>query len=303
MKIAIAYITVVLVWSTTPLGLAWSSETVHPSMAGFLRMAIALVLGSIGLKIWRINLPRHPRGLRLYAYSSIGLFGGMYSSYLAAAYITSGLMSLVFGMSPILTGIMAYKLLDEPRLSRYKLVGITIAIIGLGIVFSDSVALSENAWKGMVLIVFAVFCFSYSAVLIKTVKIDIHPAATTVGSMLFTAPMYLITWYLMDGTLPVETWSERSVLSILYLGIFGSLIGFVCYFFVLQKLTTSTVALITMMTPVFAILLGAWLNEEIITTNTVVGAGAIISGLALYQYKRKNRDKKGRPELELEHKI
>ncbi|MGJ8680861.1 DMT family transporter [Paraglaciecola sp.] len=283
MKVAIAYLTVVLVWSTTPLGLAWSSESIHPSMAGFLRMAIALVLGAVLLRVWRVRLPLDAQALKLYAFSSIGLFGGMFASYLAAAYISTGMMSLAFGMSPITTGILAYKLLDEPKMGLNKSIAIGISAIGLIIVFSDSVNVAENAWIGMLLIAFGVLSFSYSSVLIKTVKIDIHPAATMVGSMLIATPLYFITWLIMDGTLPTETWSTKSILSIVYLGVFGSLIGFICYFYVLQKLTTSTVSLITMMTPVFAILLGNWLNNEVITINVLIGAGAIIIGLALYQ--------------------
>ncbi|WP_158967453.1 DMT family transporter [Paraglaciecola sp. L3A3] len=283
MKVAIAYLTVVLVWSTTPLGLAWSSESVQPSMAGFLRMTIALVLGSALLGVFRIKLPLHSSALKLYAFSSIGLFGGMFSSYLAAAYISTGMMSLAFGMSPIITGVLAYKLLDEPKLGLNKIIAIGLAFIGLAIVFADNVNMAHDAWKGMVLIALGVISFSYSAVLIKTVKIEIHPAATMVGSMLFAVPLYFVTWLLMDGTLPVDTWSRKSIITIIYLGVFGSLIGFVCYFYILQKLTTGSVALITMMTPVFAIILGSTLNNEVITLNVIIGACAIISGLALYQ--------------------
>ncbi|MCF2948215.1 DMT family transporter [Paraglaciecola aquimarina] len=285
MKVAIAYLTVVLVWSTTPLGLAWSSESVHPSMAGFLRMAIALVLGSVLLRFWRIKLPLDGQAFKLYAYSSIGLFGGMFASYLAAAYISTGMMSLAFGMSPIVTGVLAYKLLDEPKMGIRKWLAISISVIGMCIVFSDKVNVADNAWIGMLLIAFGVVSFSFSAVLIKTVRIQIHPAATMVGSMLIATPLYLMTWLIMDGTLPTETWSVKSLMSIVYLGVFGSLIGFICYFYVLQKLTTSSVSLITMMTPVFAILLGNGLNNEAITLNVVIGASAIIFGLALYQQR------------------
>ncbi len=285
MKIAIAYLTVVLVWSTTPLGLAWSSATVHPSMAGLLRMVIALVLGLALLRIWRVPLPLNKQAFKLYSASCVGIFGGMFCSYLATAYITTGMISLAFGMSPIITGLLAYKLLDEPKLGLTKILAICVSLSGLLIVFSDSVNLGVDAWKGMLLIALAVCSFSYSAVLIKTIKIDIHPGATMVGSMLVAVPLYFLAWLVMDRSLPIETWSAQSILSIIYLGIFGSLVGFICYFYVLQKLTANSVALITMMTPVLAILLGRTLNDEALTTNIIVGASTIILGLALYQRK------------------
>lgn len=175
MKIAIAYLTVVLVWSTTPLGLAWSSETIHPSMAGLLRMAIALVFGLVLLRIWRIPMPMNKQAFKLYSASCVGIFGGMFSSYLAAAYITTGMMSLAFGMSSIITGILAYKLLDEPKMGRTKMFAIAIAVCGLAIVFSDSINLDADAWKGMLLIASAFRAMRYTELLDSLVKPS-HPA-------------------------------------------------------------------------------------------------------------------------------
>ena len=65
---------------------------------------------------------------------------------------------------------------------------------------------------------------------------------------------------------------------------FGSLIGFFAYFFILQRLTASTVALITLITPVIALTLGALLNNEAINSELVFGAILITLGLAIYHW-------------------
>jgi drug/metabolite transporter (DMT)-like permease len=67
------------------------------------------------------------------------------------------------------------------------------------------------------------------------------------------------------------------------LGVVGSFIGFVAYFYVLQRLQASTVALITMITPVIAMSLGVYLNNETVTLNLIVGAICVLTGLGLYQ--------------------
>ena len=69
----------------------------------------------------------------------------------------------------------------------------------------------------------------------------------------------------------------------LFTGVFGSLLGFLAYFHVLQKLEASTVALITLMTPGFAIALGTFLNNEPLSFDLVVGASILIS-LSLFQF-------------------
>lgn len=285
MSVPLAYLTVILVWSTTPLGIAWSSETVSPTMAVLLRMVIAAVFGVVYLKLFSIKLPMHRTAFKLYAFSVIGIFGGMLMSYLAAGYISTGMISLVFGLSPILSGLLSQKILAAPKMDSVKKVAMSVGFIGLIIVFSDSVALDENSWIGMVYILFAVSFFSLSGVLVKSVTISIHPAATTVGTLLLSLPLFFISWVILDGNLNVALWSEKSIFSIIYLGICGSFIGFMAYFYVLQKLSPSTVSLITMVTPVIAIILGNTLNDEVITMNLVYGASCIILGLGLFQWQ------------------
>lgn len=282
MPVSIAYLMVVLIWSTTPLGIVWSSESVDPTLAVLARMLIAVALGYIILGVRSIELPWHKEAVRLYTFSALGIYGGMMFSYLAAATISSGTMSLIFGLSPIFSGIFAQKILSEKKLSTRKKSAMGLSLIGLTIVCSGSLSLSATSSVGLLYILLAVILFSLSGVLVKSVKISINPVATTVGALSVSLPMFMLTWMVFDGTFPVNEWHARSLWAILYLGVFGSLLGFVAYFYILQKLNASTVALITMITPVLAMTFGALLNGEQITMNLILGALFVMSGLALY---------------------
>jgi drug/metabolite transporter (DMT)-like permease len=287
MPVSVAYLAVILIWSTTPLGIVWSSETVNPTLAALLRMIIAVIPGFIILKLASIKLPWDLPARKIYAYSSVGVFGGMIFAYLAARYLSSGMMSLIFGLAPILSGILGQKLLNEPKFSLLKKIALIVSFCGLLVVCFDSITLSNNSVIGVVFILMGVFFFSLSGVLVKSVEINIHPLATTVGALIFSVPLFFITWFVVDGSLPSAQWQARSIWAILYLGIFGSLVGFLAYFFILQKLRASTVALITMMTPVFALYLGSVLNGEPISLNLVFGALLVLTGLAMYQWRGK----------------
>ena len=290
-----AYLAVVIIWSTTPLGIVWSSETVSPTLAVLLRMLIAIIPGMVILKLANINLPWSTQARKIYAYSCVGIFGGMLFSYLAAQYLASGMMSLIFGLSPIFSGVLAQKILDEPKFSGLKKLALAVALSGLFVVCFDSISLSENSVIGIAFILLGVFFFSLSGVMVKSVAIDIHPLATTVGALTFSVPLFAIVWFLVDGTLPYQEWHARSIWAILYLGIFGSLVGFLAYFFILQKLRASTVALITMMTPVFALYLGAVLNNETVSLHLIFGALLVMCGLVLYQWSGKSKGLKVKP--------
>jgi drug/metabolite transporter (DMT)-like permease len=292
MKIPIAYLSVVLIWSTTPLGIVWSSETVNPMMAVFLRMLLATLIGTLFLVFMRIRLPRHKQAIKLYVYSTIGVFGGMIWGYLASRHISSGLMSLIFGLSPIVSGLLAQKVLNEPKFSGQRWFAFSVALIGLGIVSWHNISTGSSELMGIAFVLFAMFFFSLSAVLVKSVQINIHPLATTLGALYVSVPLFFLSWLLLDGQLNIAQWSTRSISAIIYLGVFGSLIGFLAYFFILQKLPATTVALITLITPTIAISLGAMINDEPISQNIIIGAIFVISGLAIYQLDGKGIIKK-----------
>lgn len=284
MSVSIAYLAVLLIWSTTPLGIVWSSESISPSLAVLLRMLIALVLGALVIKARNIQFPWHKQALTLYTYSALGIFGGMLCSYLAARYLSSGIISLVFGLSPVISALLAKKILAEPKISGIRKISMLISLIGLAIVCSDNFNMAQDGIYGVVFILFAVFFFSLSGVLVKSVSIAIHPLATTVGALTVATPMFLGSWLLLDGTLPIDTWQARSIWATLYLGIFGSLIGFYAYFTVLQKLSASNVTLITLITPVIALSLGATLNGEVINDKLILGAFMVLLGLSFYHF-------------------
>lgn len=294
MQVTIAYLAVLIIWSTTPLGIVWSSESINPTMAVLLRMLIALVLGSIIIYVKNIALPWHKQALRLYCYSALGIFGGMLFSYLAAAYLSSGLLSLIFGLAPVLSALFAQRILAEPKIVPVRKLAMLLSFIGLAVVSSDNFSLQNDSIYGLVYIFIAVSLFSLSGVLVKSISLAIHPMATTIGALSIATPLFFFTWFVLDGTVDTSQWQAKSIWATLYLGVFGSLIGFVAYFYVLQRLTASTVSLITLVTPIIALSLGSVLNDEELNSKIIFGAALVISGLGLYHWgdsliKRKSR--------------
>ena len=284
----------VLVWSTTPLGIVFSSATVEPTLAVLLRMLIGLVLAAFVVAIANIRIPWHRRACFLYGYSSIGIYGGMLLSYMAAKTVPSGLISLIFGLAPILSGLLAQRLLNEPKFSLIKCTALICALGGLYLVSEEHIQGSMLQIQGFIYVALAVCFFSLSGVMIKRIRIAIHPMATTFGSLIFVTPLFFITWWFFGGQLDSQAWSAKSIWAIVYLGVFGSLVGALAYFHVLQKLTASTVALTTLITPSFAIVLGAWLNDEPISMQLGVGAGIILISLAIFQFGEGWLNKKGK---------
>jgi len=67
------------------------------------------------------------------------------------------------------------------------------------------------------------------------------------------------------------------------LGIFGSVLGFILYFYILKRIEPIRVALITLITPITALFLGQNLNGEVIHASVWIGTGVVLGGLGLVQ--------------------
>jgi drug/metabolite transporter (DMT)-like permease len=285
MSIPAAYLTVILIWSTTPLAIKWSAQGAGFAFAVASRMVIGLVVAAVILAVWRVGLPMHRRARRSYLAGGLGLFGAMTLTYWGAQYIHSGLVSVLFGLSPLVTGLMALVWLKEEALTPAKIAGMLLGLAGLAVIFGDSREMGgAHAVAGVVALLSAVAIYSASLVWIKRIGDDSPPLATTAGTLAVSLPLFGLVWWLMDGHVPSEV-PLRAGAAIVYLGVFGSVLGFALYYYVIKHMETGKVALITLVTPVLALLLGSLLNGEDVSTRVWLGAALIGFGLSVHQWR------------------
>ena len=284
MSIPVAYLGIILIWSTTPLAIQWSTQGTGFAFAVFARMLIGVCVAALLVVVWRIGLPLHQRARRAYLVGGLGLFGAMALTYWGARYIHSGLVSVLFGLSPLMAGILAALCLGERSLTPLKVSGMLFGALGLATIFIHGDSLGgEHALAGLLALLAAVFIYSGSLVWLKSIADDSPPLATTVGTLTVSLPLFGLVWLLTDGSLPAMV-PPRSGAAIVYLGIFGSVVGFALYYYVIKHLEASKVALITLVTPVIALLLGNLLNGETISLRLWLGTALILFGLTVHQW-------------------
>lgn len=147
----------------------------------------------------------------------------------------------------------------------------------------NQMALGYYAVLGMSAVLLSVVLHSISSVWIKSLKPEIPALMITSGGLLFSLPLFMLTYIVLDEPLPVEM-PVRSLLSIVYLGVMGSVVGFAGYYYVLVNLSASTVALITLMTPVLALWIGVLFNSEVIDISVWAGTVFVLLGLVMHQW-------------------
>ena len=288
MPVSLAYLGVVLIWSTTPLAIAWSGQA-----SGFLfgitsRMVLGLMLMFIFAQMIRKKIVWHPKARLAYLYGGLGLYLGLVLVYWAAQFIPSGWVSLLFGLTPIITSIMASWWLKGELITRARILGMLIGFSGLVVIFGESLSWGESAIWGVCGVLLSGTFHAASAIWVKRTNANVSGISMTAGSLSVATPLFVLTWLFTQPDIPLiihhlEAAPTYTLWSILYLSLFGSVFGFSLYFHVLKHVQATRVALISLITPVTSLTLGHFLNHEPITLSIMAGAALIVSGLAVFE--------------------
>lgn len=281
MSVNAAYLGLILIWSTTPLAIKWSAEGPGFLFGVTARMLIGTLVCLLILLFMRKRLVWHPQAVYTYLSSSLGVFGSMLCVYWGAQYITSGLVSVLFGLTPLLTSLFAAFILKEKSLGLSQILGIALALSGLIVIFYTDIAESHFAVKGIIAVFLATSLHSLSTVMVKRVGTDLPGIVVTTGSLLISSLLFLLTWLLGNNALP-EVLPIKAIGSIFYLGMIGTVVGFTLFYYALSHMKASSIGLIPLITPVLALILGNLLNAEEIGPKLLLGTGLILSGLVAH---------------------
>lgn len=285
MAVLFAYFFVVLIWATTPLAIQWSSDSLSFIAAAAARMAIALAIALLVHGVLRKSLATYWQHRHIYFAASIGIFPNMPVVYWGVQFIPSGLVAVIFAMSPFVTGLMTLWLLKQNPFTLRKVVALVMALAGLVVIFYHQLQFDKRSVYGIASILLSCVLFSFSSVWVKkltqqeTVTLDAFHQAS--GALLFSLPGLVLSWWLMDGAWPQQV-SVKSGASIMYLSIMGSLVGAALFFYILQRLSATAVSLITLITPVLAIIIGKQLADEALSSQTLMGVVIVMFALLLY---------------------
>lgn len=279
-NLMLTYGLLVFIWATTPLAIVWSVSDLHPMWALLIRFFIALPLAVTVLLLLKVKFPVHKIALLSYAAGSLSLIGSQIFTYAATAYLSSGLIALMFGLAPIMAGLIG-RFGFQQKLAGLQWLGMATSIIGLAMICLSG---SQQHVQpiGIILMLISVFSYSLSIFLVKKINADLPVMAQATGSILVSTLLatLLIPWIWQYA--PTHFPSAKSLFALTYTIVMASLIAMFCYFKLVQNLQATTLSLTTVMTPMLAILIGAYLNHEQISAQVFVGASIILFGLVLY---------------------
>ena len=278
------YALLVLIWAATPLAIVWSVAEVHPMWVLVIRYFGASLIALALLKIMRDPLPFDAVSMKSYLAGSLNLIGAQLFIYLAANYLTSGLMALIFGLSPLIAGLIGHVILKTHKLVWLQWLGMGVAVSGLTFVFADSAESNVNPW-GVVLMVISMISYISSIFWVKQINAPLKPMSQATGSLMISAVGSLALVPFIWQHFPTQMPSTNAIIGFVFTMILSSIVAMLCYFWLIRRLAASTVSLSNVMTPVIALVLGATLNNEQISSNAFVGIVIVMFGIVMYFWK------------------
>jgi drug/metabolite transporter (DMT)-like permease len=269
-----------MIWGSTWLAIKIGLESIPPIISAGYRFTLAslLILGVISLRKIKIQTDR--TAIRLYLLMGFFSFVFPYGLiYWAEQFVPSGLTAVIYAIYPFSIAIFSFFMIPSEKIGLNKIIGIIVSFIGLFIIFSENFTGNLNNYiVGMIVVILSAIMQSMVAVSIKKYGHHLHPLAMNFFPMLIAGIILTVYGFIIESHLPVK-YDYKAFLSVSYLALFGSLITFTSYYWLIKRVNIIIVSLITFITPILALLLGWFFYREELSPHQLTGCILVLIGL------------------------
>jgi drug/metabolite transporter (DMT)-like permease len=253
-----------------------AGETIPPLLAAGWRFVVAGLLMA-GWVVWRRGLVAfRVTRVELASAALIGLLlpGANALLFVAEREVPIGLASLIIASVPLL--VVVLRLLGGERPTTGAIVGVLIGFAGIVVLVRPGGGATTT---GLLLVMASAVAWSVGSYLSGRLPLPHDAFAATALEMLAGGLVLLPIGLLFTDFEPSE-WTTRSILAWWYLVLFGSLIGYTAYVWLLHHAPIGKVATYAYVNPVVAIALGAIVLDEAVTWRIVLGAAIVLAAVA-----------------------
>jgi drug/metabolite transporter (DMT)-like permease len=283
-RIWLALGTVYLLWGSTYLGIKYALDTLPPFLMGSLRfLAAGGVLYLLAIRQGDTAGDR-PGARQWFAALGIGtalLVIGNGGVILAEQFVASGVVALFVATVPLWMAIID-RVIFGRRLTRLVIVGLVVGFGGVAFLIG-SPGSGHIKLIGAALALAAPIGWATGSVFTRHVKLPVRPLVAASMEMLWAGVLFGVL-SILTGELGRIHWqgvSTKSYVALLYLIVFGSIVGFSAYVWLLRSAPLSLVSTYAYVNPVVAVILGAIIAGEALTPRILVAGTIILAAVAL----------------------
>jgi drug/metabolite transporter (DMT)-like permease len=205
-------------------------------------------------------------------------------------YVDSGFAALEASTQPLFV-LLLMRLIDNKKMKVNSIIGIALGILGMYILVSQQEFVSqEGSLLGIFMILTCVLSWSYGSVFVSKADLPANYFVSTAYQMISAGILLSITSLVFGETWtsPLD-WSVSVKWSMLLLSVFGSVVAFTSFNYLLKIVSPEKVSTSAYVNPVIAILLGWYILDESVSLQTMIAACVLLTGVYFITTKRKIR--------------
>ena len=281
--VILSFLSIYLIWGSTYLAIRYAVETIPPLYTAGVRH---LTAGTI-LLAWALARGLRPTWAQIRASVVIGFFFFLVAHGLlhsAERVVPSGLASLLIAVEPIMVFLLSSAAERTWRLNGMLLAGILLGLAGVGMLLRGTgLEPVPGLTLGSVMILVSAFSWSLGIIYSRRSHLSGSPLLLSALSLLSGAVMLLLTATVVGEAkeFQLSRVSVKSALALGYLILFGSVIAFTAYNWLMEHYSPTLVATHTYVNPVVAVLLGWAYGGEALTVKVALAATLVVAAVVL----------------------
>ena len=279
--VILAFFSIYFIWGSTYLLNKIAVTELPPFMLASIRFTTAGILIFLICKILRISISISRKQLL-----NTIIAGFLFLSFgngvvvWALRYVDSGFAALEISAQPLVVLIMM-RILQGKKIQPMSIVGVILGIIGIYLLVSQKQVISqENSVLGMVMIFFCLLSWAYGSLFVGKANLPTNHFVNT-GYQMFNGGIMLMlaSFVFGESWSGPFSWSRPTQYSMILLIIFGSIVAFTSFNYLLKVVSPEKVATSTYVNPIIALVLGWYFLNEQVTTQSVVAAVVLLTGV------------------------
>lgn len=287
MHAVLIWILLCIIWGTTWIFIKIGLNDLPPiSFAGIrFLLAFAILLPIILLK--KKSFPKTGREWKIIAVSGVLQFFVNYGLlFWGEQHISSGLAAVLQATIPAFGLVLARIYIPSEKITVIKVASILLGLIGVAVIFKEQLQLGGTlSLIGSIAIVVGAFAAAYASVLTKTYGREISSMSLLCGQIIFGFVPLLTVGFVAEGNPLNFNWTWSAVICVLYLAIIGSIVAFLLYYWLLMRIDVTKAMMISLVTPLVAVIIGGIYLGETLATQTIFGGLLVLASVGLIIFR------------------
>ncbi len=284
-RIVAAFAAIYLIWGSTYLAIRFAIETIPPYLMGSIRFLLAGGILYVVLRSRGVRPPSRQQWRAALIVGGLLLFGGNGGVMVAEQFVPSSLAALIVATVPLCMVLLNWKWGDRLRPGAGTAIGLGLGLLGISLIAAPGAQANGGTINpiGLTILVLASLSWSIGSLYSRRAHLPANALLSTAMEMLTGGALMLVAALLLgqEGQVHLDHISLLSLASLAYLVVFGSLIGFTAYVWLLKVSTPARVSTYAFVNPVVAVFLGVIFAGEELSPRVLIAAALIILAVVL----------------------